>query len=125
MAQPNENNPWGRAPVLGWGETPPATEGATAPGGGSGQPPRRPGRAQGYTPKPWQKNLRFGLEALTDAQMRQSAFRARHGFIQGIRYAAGLSPMNRKVLGMYRAETYQNLALNPRQFPGAEEGLEE
>lgn len=117
MAQ-NSYGPWGNA-ADSWETVPPAT--ATSDGG-TGQPPRRPGRPQGRgAPKPWQSRLAGGLDALTDAQMRQSAFRSRHGFVQGIRYAAGLTPMSRKTLGMYRAETYQNLALNPRQFPGAEE----
>lgn len=96
-----------------------ASAGGGGIGGGTpGGPPRMPGRPGPVpnTGKPWQHTVRKTVGALTSAQMRQAAFRGPHGLIQGIRYAAGLPPIDRHVLGMYRAEALENLALNPRQF---------
>jgi hypothetical protein len=117
----NEEDPENK----GWG--PPATAGIWGPPSG---PPLKPGssnagnqaksRSNGRGLRPWQSKLSKGIDIVTNAQMRQAAFRAPHGAVQALRYAAGLEPMGRRTQGMFRAETFQNLALSPRQFPASE-----
>ncbi len=92
-APPNSGQP--QDPTGGWGG--PATPGAT--------PPSRKERIRGL------------LTAATSAQQRQLVFRGPHGLSQGIRYAIGAEPADRRTLGMYRTEAFQNVA-NPRQFEG-------
>lgn len=96
-----------------WGLPAPPNSGQPQdPSGGWGPPASVPpkGLSRG-------DRIRRGLVALTSAQQRQTAFRGPHGFSQGLRYALGAEPVERRTLGMYRTEAFQNVA-NPRQFEG-------